>query len=400
MISVAEAKSIIMECRIPMAHEPVLLEKATGRILAEDVFADRDFPPFDRVMMDGIAIDWACWEAGIQEFEVIAMQTAGAMPRSLTGSGTCIEVMTGAMLPFKADTVVRYEDITIDDGRAIINVSALKQGQNVHLTGIDRKEGSLLIKAPTPIGPPTAGVLATVGKASVQVKAMPRVAVVSTGDELVDVNEKPLPYQIRTSNTHTIAAALQQLGIEANTYHINDDRKALEAKLAQVFHYEDVVILSGGVSKGKKDFVPEVLEALGVEKCFHRVAQRPGKPFWFGKVGHEKAVFALPGNPVSTFMCYCQYIRPWILDNWGVQHPQQWAILAEPITFKPDLDYFLQVMVQPGENLVPTATPVQGKGSGDLANMLQSNAFLHLPKGQEHFEAGKPYTLIPFEGIV
>ncbi len=281
MISVNEASDIINGRLFKPTIEVVGLHTALNRICAEEVVADRDFPPFNRVAMDGICIQYHDYQKGQREFKIVGTQPAGA--KALENQRGCaIEIMTGAMLSRHADSVIRYEDLSIVNGIATISIDDVRQGQNVHKQGSDRKKGDILISKNSLITPTEIGVLATVGKQTVPVYTNPKVAIVSTGDELVNVNETPLSHQIRKSNVHTLKALVQQHGIEPELVHLADDKSAITCKIGVLLKDKDVILMSGAVSKGKFDFLPEVLADLGVVKHFHKVEQRPGKPFWFG----------------------------------------------------------------------------------------------------------------------
>lgn len=395
MISVQEASHIIMKEARLLRVKSVPLTEATGKVLQESVAADQDFPSFDRVMMDGIAVHLKAWENGQRSFKVQGIQPAGSPQLALENSADCLEVMTGAMLPRGADVVIRYEDVSIEDGKALINLDKPKRWANIHKKGVDKQKGEVLINEGTFISPAETAVLATVGKSMVKVSEWPRVAIVSTGDELVDVHETPRPYQIRRSNSYALQSALRQWGMEAKMYHLPDDKDQMLEHLKQVFLEHDTIILSGGVSKGKRDFVPEALDQLQVQQLFHRVKQRPGKPFWFGKAPGEKAVFAFPGNPVSTFMCFYRYFWPWLLLSAGISRDREWAVLGKDFEFAPDLTYFLQVKVKNQDGCL-TAFPIVGKGSGDLANLLQADAFLELPAERSVFRKGEVYPLVVY----
>ncbi|MEO1053330.1 MAG: molybdopterin molybdotransferase MoeA [Bacteroidota bacterium] len=396
MITVEEAYEIVLSHQMTLETEEVPFTEATGRILREDIVADRDFPPFDRVMMDGIAINYNGWQAGSREFDVQEMQTAGAPQAELKANTSCIEVMTGAMLPSNTDTVIRYEDFEIKDGKALVQDIALKKRQHIHDQGSDRKQEDVLLQAGKKLSPAEVAVLATVGKNTVKVAKLPKVAIVSTGDELVDVHETPLAYQIRKSNVYAIKSALGKLGIDASVLHLVDTKELLMTSIKDTLSTHDVVILSGAVSKGKKDFVPEVLDELGVQKHFHRVKQRPGKPFWFGTTADNKTVFALPGNPVSTFMCFHKYFTPWLNASLGADIAPQLAVLKADFNFPPELTYYLQVKVSRHDETTVYAEPVDGRGSGDLANLIEADAFLELPAAQSEFKAGQVFPLIPY----
>ncbi|RMG72315.1 MAG: molybdopterin molybdenumtransferase MoeA [Bacteroidetes bacterium] len=397
MITVQEAQRLIMETVSLWPATVVPTVEATDRILREPLVADRDFPPFDRVAMDGIAIAQAAFAAGNRRFEVTGRQMAGAAPITLAEGAVCCEIMTGAMLPQGADSVIRYEDLEMEevDGKtwATITLSEVRLGQNVHQQASDRSAGDELLAPGRRLSPADIAVAASVGKPQLKASSLPRVAVVSNGDELVPVEAQPHPHQIRRSNGITLQAALRELGVEANIFHLPDDRKAIERGLAQILGTHDVIILSGGVSKGKADFIPDTLASLKVEEIFHRVTQRPGKPFWFGKGHQDQIVFALPGNPVSTFVGYYRYIRPWLLACLGSSYQPLAACLAAPFTFNPDLTYFLQVQVSTNEDGVLIAEPVPGGGSGDFANLLACDGFLELPRGRNDFAAGDTFPL-------
>lgn len=396
MISIEEATNIVLGHSKSYGEELVPLAQSIGRILRQDILADRDFPPFTRVTMDGIAIRYKSYANGQRKFPVEGIQAAGSPQRTLHNPDGCLEVMTGAILPENTDTIIRYEDIQIEKGTARLQANSINKGQNAHLQAFDRKEGDRIIKAGAIISPAEVGVAATVGLSSLRVAKLPSVAIISTGDELVPVEDTPEPHQIRSSNVHTIASALQGWGIQADQLHIADDMDATQAKLSACLGQYDILILSGGVSKGKFDYIPAALNALGTKKLFHKVKQRPGKPFWFGESPQGKVIFALPGNPVSSFMCTMRYIRPWLRKSLKLEPMgYAYAVLAEDFKFKPELAYFLQVRTSfdPDTGRL-MAFPVEGHGSGDLANLADADAFLELPYDKSKFKKGKVFPLI------
>ncbi len=394
MITVQEATQIILSNTMPLKTQSIPLQDATGRILQENITTDRDLPPFDRVTMDGIAIDYASFQAGQRSFKIESVGAAGAAQTTLNDPKNCIEIMTGAMCPRQADTVIRYEDVEIENGIATIQIDTIRQQQNVHFQGSDRKKDTIVARSGARISPAEIGVAASVGKANLLVSTLPKIQIISTGDELIEVSETPLPHQIRTSNVYTIQAALKQWGIQADRLHLLDDKAQLRTKLTQSIRDYDVLILSGGVSKGKFDFIPEILDELGVKKHFHRIRQRPGKPFWFGRTA-ETFVFALPGNPVSSFMCLNRYFRIWLeasLAAAKVAKPR--FALAAPVHFKPDLTYFVQVKLQYSSDGNVSAMPIEGNGSGDFANLVNADGFLELERGKDIYEAGEAYDFL------
>ena len=395
LIKVKEAIEIVVNNSENFGTEEVDFLNASGRVLKEAVLADRDFPPFDRVSMDGIAISEEAFNNGQRTFKIEGVQAAGSPKLTLQNASNCLEAMTGAVLPKNTDVVIQYELLTIENGIAKINLEAVKSYQNIHLKGTDKKQGDLLIKENTLISPAEIGIFATVGKTIVKVAKQPKVMIVSTGNELVEVAENPADHQIRRSNVFTMVSLLEKLQIKAETLHILDDKEVLLTKIESLLENYDVLIFSGAVSKGKFDFIPEVLSELDVKKLFHQVKQRPGKPFWFGKKD-KKTVFAFPGNPVSTFVNCLKYFYPWYYKSVGLNFEnKQQAILSEDFYFKPEMTYFLQVKLNQMEGKL-WATPISGKGSGDLANLAGADAFLELPDDKSNFTKGEIFPVLNY----
>jgi len=400
MVTVEEAGKIVQSQIKDFGTESISFESALGRVLAEDLTADRDLPPYNRVSMDGIAINHNSFEKGTKNFKIIATQAAGDTPIDISEPNECIEIMTGAAIPTSTDTIIRYEDLDINDGIATIMIEDVKKGQNVHLKGTDKKQHDIVAKSCQVIDPALISMAVSVGKTNLIVKKLPRVVIITTGDELVAPNEIPSPYQIRRSNNYTIKTILQQFCIDAELLHISDDHAQTKQTIANCLDKYDVIILSGGVSAGKFDYVPQVLDELGVKKLFHQVQQRPGKPFWFG--AHEKGnlVFAFPGNPVSTFMCLHRYLLPWLQKSLGLSTQNTYAALTDDVFFKPALKYFLQVKIHVNEQGQLLATALEGHGSGDYANLVDSNAFMELPVETTNFNKGEVYRVWPFKNTI
>lgn len=398
MITVEEANQIIQNTVKDFGIEQIDIETAIGRTLRESFIADRDLPPYNRVTMDGIAIAFEAYAGGSKAFPIAGIGAAGAAQCTLENPQHCLEIMTGAILPNGCDTVIRYEDVDIDNNVATIKEEArVKQGQNIHIQGEDRKAGSLIVKPGKVLGPAEIGVAATIGKKEIQVSKLPGVAIVSTGDELIEIEETPLPHQIRRSNVYRLMATLKSLNVESDAFHLLDDLEETVARLGELLEEYDVLLLSGGVSKGKFDFLPPALERLGVEKLFHKIKQRPGKPFWFGKAPNGTIVFALPGNPVSSFLCTQRYFIPWLKRSLQQElKPQPRAALSKDFTFKPDLTYFLQVRISYDNEGRMLAEPVEGHGSGDLANLVDSEAFIELARGKDLYKAGEVWPVYFF----
>lgn len=395
MITVEQAEEIVLSNTIKPNTEKVTLESALSRILAEDLLADRDFPPFDRVTMDGIAIAYEQIKGGRISFRIEQRVPAGKPQVRLENAENCAEVMTGAMLPIGTDTVIRYEDLDIIDNIATVNEPQIQIWQNVHKQGIDRREGEVIVPKGRVITPAEIGVAATIGKHQLMVQKNLRAMVIATGEEIVQVNETPLPYQIRTSNSYALQAGLISWGVETSTVLLPDDQQIIEQRIKEYLEEYDVLVLSGGVSAGKYDFVPAALENQGVRKLFHKVSQRPGKPFWFG-VKNRKAVFALPGNPVSTFMCLHRYVRPWLNACAGIPSDSLTAELTSDFSVNVELTFFLLVTLEISPDGGYKATPVKGNGSGDLASLADADAFMELPLGKEIFSKGERYRIWPY----
>jgi molybdopterin molybdotransferase len=390
MLSPAEATAQVLATARPLPPETVPLPHAAGRILAETLTADRDFPPFNRVAMDGIAVAHAAWAGGQTEFAIQHAQYAGAPSRPLLDPSQAVEVMTGAVLPAGTDVVVRYEDILLHDNRARIQIPAPEApGVNIHHQAADRRAGEALLMPGIRLGPAELAVAATVGAAELAVTRAARVAVVSTGDELVSIQDTPLPHQIRRSNAYALQALFTQTGADVSLFHLPDGLEELRDGLTKILDAGfDAVVLSGAVSKGRADHLPGLLRELQVVEIFHEVQQRPGKPLWFGAQAGGPVVFGLPGNPVSTFITACRYVRPWLR---AVQQPEGAAdtsatleapapaMLTVDITFKPQLTHFVPVRLTVDAEGRRLATPLRVGGSGDLAGLVGATAFLELP---------------------
>ena len=375
MISVEKAVQIIQQNTLVLSTEHISFQQLAGRRLAESIVTDTDLPPFNRVTMDGIAVNFQAFQAIRNQSIVIEnLQAAGQPQLQLHNASCCIEVMTGAILPLSCDTVIRYEDINIENNCAHILPNVLiKAGQNVQLQGIEKTKGAEVIAIGTSCHAGHVAIAASCGYEKVLVYKQPKIAVVSTGDELVEVSETPLPHQIRRSNAFAFEALLKQDGIEAQLFHFQDDLLQLEIGLNALLLNFDCILMSGGVSKGKLDFVPEILKKLGVDEQFHRIAQKPGKPMWFGAKDNVK-VFAFPGNPVSGMVCYLRYFRPWLNLQLGKKQEQKWVTVTPCNLPQNGLTNFVAAQL----NTQNTVDLLAGKGSGDFANLSLADGFIEL----------------------
>ena len=395
MLTVAEARAAILDAMPAAATESVELTHATGRVLQQTVLAERDQPPFDRVMMDGIAIAFAELDAGKREFSIQAMQAAGD-PALQLDAGNCVEIMTGASLPEGADCIVPVERIAMNDGNAVIETDyEAAKDQFIHPRGSDHAKGAHLLTAGSRISPMDIAIIASCGLTDVTCSAAPTIRVISTGNELVAPGEPIEPHQIRMSNGPALVALLEKHGFTKSEHdHIVDDQAELRTRIAEHLEAANVLILSGGVSMGKADYVPAVLAELGVKVVFHKISQRPGKPMWFGIGKEGQAVFALPGNPVSALVCCRQYVVEALNAAAGLREtPPEFASLAQEYVFKPQLTCFLPVKLISGVGGQTLAMPVQTNTSGDFASLSGTDGYVELPLETTTFAAGTGVVL-------
>ena len=394
-----KALSILEEHKGAFPIESRKLEDCIGAYLAEDLIADRDFPPFDRVTMDGIAIDYETFKKGRRSFTIESTAAAGTPQKALLDSQKCIEVMTGAIMPIDVDTVIRYEDLEIVDKTATINLAAMNYKQNVHFKGVDISKGTVIVSQGKRMSSAEINIAAAVGKAFLKVRKMPKVVIFSTGDELVPVHQTPELHQIRRSIIYGIHATLKEWGVSADLQHLADDKVEMTSTISNLLQEYDLFIFTGGVSKGKFDYLPDVLEELGVKKHFHKIQQRPGKPFWFGSNAKGKKIFALPGNPVSSFVCVYMYLKFWLQKSLAIEQETLHVKLKNDVEFRPDLVYFLEATLESQPDGTLFANAIKGNGSGDFANLVKTDGFLILPQNKSRFLANEVYPFVSYRSI-
>jgi molybdopterin molybdotransferase len=390
MLTPAEAERLIGQSLASLPTESLPLTRCTGAILREPIHAERDQPPFDRVAMDGIALDTRILARDIRALRIQGMQPAGASPLVLQAPDECVEVMTGAVLPIGCDAVVPVEQITIQGGAAHLAPGArIEPWQNVHRRAADARAGSLLLQAGMRLGAPEIAIAASAGLARVQVARAPSIIVISTGNELIEPGEAVLPHQIRRSNSYAVVAALQAHGFHrVADDHIADDLEELTRRLKLHLDTHEVLVLTGGVSMGRLDFVPRALEACDVRTVFHKVAQRPGLPFWFGTARSGATVFGLPGNPVSTLACTARYVLPALDLAMGAAPATEHIALAAAVTVKQPLALFMPVSVSHDTEGHDWADPHPTNGSGDFTALAGSQGFAELPPGPHTYPRG------------
>jgi len=396
LLSPAEAEARIRAevRRMPAESRPLVA--LAGAVLQQSVRSERDQPPFDRVTMDGIALDSSAWRKGLRRFRVAGVQAAGQPPARLSDPADCLEVMTGAVLPVGCDCVVPVERLRVTDGWAELDPGLEPEPfLNVHTRGLDCRDGDLLIARGTRLGGPELAVLASAGLPRANVSVEPRISIVSTGDELVEPGLPIADWQLRRSNAHALRAALALRGFtRLADDHVGDDAGALRELIARHLATHDVLILTGGVSAGRFDHVPAALRELGVREVFHKIAQRPGKPLWFGIAPGGQAVYGLPGNPVSAIVCLVRYVVPGLLAAMGAAPaPRESLPLGAAFRVKPALWYFVPVQLERSPALGAVAMPRPTRGSGDFLSLLGTDGFLELPPGPAEWPAGQ---LAPF----
>lgn len=397
LINPAEAQRRILTNLLDLPVIDCPLEKCAGRILRQPVIADRPFPPFNRSMMDGYAIRAAdIDENGI--FEITVQAPAGAPEQRLGATPrVCAEIMTGAVVPSDADCVVQYEVTRrIDDTHMqLIDTNDHSTGHFIHAYASDRDSREVLLETGRLIGAREIAVAASCGYASLSVSKKPAIAIVSTGDELVAIVRAPAPHQIRRSNDIMMNAALKHVDLPACQFaHLPDEPEVSKAQLAELIKANDIVIISGGISMGKKDYIPGALDELGLQCHFHGVAQKPGKPIGYWSQS-DCAVFTLPGNPLSTLTCLHHYVIPALFQAMG---QRQVEVLSEvqidsKVSARDDITIFLPI--RRGGNNQASAQPANN--SGDLVRILESDGYIELPPTKEKFySVGKSFDFHPW----
>ena len=372
------AEERILQARGAISARRCRLEEAAGKILRQDIVADQDFPPFDRVMMDGLAVRSTDWESGCRRFSILGAVPAGVPQAVLPpGCGAALEIMTGAILPAGADLILPCEWYDLREGVAIVHPGREPQpGMFIHCRGSDHRAGEILLRAGTRVGSVETGVAAACGCSELAVADSFRIAVLGTGNELVAIDTVPEEGQIRRTNIAALAAALRLTGhAPAETGCLRDEPDELRRRLREALSRNEIIILTGGVSKGRWDLVPEILGELGAEAVLHGVSQKPGKPMGVWRASGGPVVFGLPGNPVSALVCLHRYVIP-ALFHWSGQtsSPQTRRILRGGFTRPPGLTLFLPVV----ETADGTVAPAPVANSGDFTGLAGSSGFVEV----------------------
>jgi molybdopterin molybdotransferase len=397
MISFQEAQEIVLSQARSFGTEEIILDGVFGRVLAEPIRADRDYPPFPRATMDGFALRYDDLERGIRRFRVVETLFAGSQAVGQIGRGECYKIMTGAAVPEDANLVIRREEV--EEGKEVTEVGIKDPGPwrpylNIARQGEDLRAGDLVIDKPCRCEPAIMGLLATLGKSTVTVARGPRVGLITTGNEVVKPGDPVSPVQVRNSNLWMLLGALRREGLGlSKSAHVGDDPEPLIGMLERFLDL-DILIVTGGVSAGDADHVPRLLEELGVRRLFHKIAMRPGKPTWCGVSPEGGMVFALPGNPFSCLVNFALLIAPYIHACGGLEKavPMSMA-LSEGRRKRTPLDEFFPVRMQGSPAML---TPVPLNSSGDIRLGMQANALALHPAGSGDLGVGAEVTFYSF----
>jgi len=385
-MSVAKAKDRANR----MPAESVPLRDAVHRILRENVLADADSPPFDKAIRDGFAVRFEDLNAVPAVLSVVGESRAGRAANVSIERGQCCEIMTGAPLPAGSNAVVMVENTERISPSSVRILKAVRENEGLLRRGAEARQDELILRAGRRIGLADLGLLAGTGKATVRVSSKPSVAVIATGDELVEVEETPKPDQIRNSNSYTICAQVEEAGARPIPLGIaRDNLDDLRHKVREGLEH-DILIVSGGVSMGKYDLVEKVFSEFGVEILFDKIAMKPGKPTVFGHRG-ETYVFGLPGNPISTMVAFHMFVRPLILFLLKAENPSPKILNAKleaPAKCDPERASLVPALVRfdAGQYWIHTAP---WKGSSDLVGLSRANALIMIPRRPGTLEAGE-----------
>lgn len=404
MLSVAAALEQVLAAVAPFPAESIPLAGVQGLALAEDVFSRIDSPPFDKALMDGFAVRSADLPDGSGRLRVVGRVTAGQVAGVPVGPGEALQIMTGAPLPTGADCVARVEDCQLDGQDVIIATRPLQDGVNISRQGSAMRSGDRVLGAGTILRPPQLAALAELGCPQVPVRRRPTLAVLATGDELVPIDQTPGPGQIRNSNETMLTSQAAQSGCAARSLGIaRDIREELSARVHEGLP-ADILVLSGGVSAGELDLVPSELASAGVQQVFHGVHMKPGKPLWFGVRPGDASrnacyVFGLPGNPVSSMVCFELFVRSAIRRLMGISPAEprpvsavfegEFAVRGDRPTYHPAR--LTWTATGPRVSLVPW------QGSSDLRATVDANAMACLPEIERTYSTGDAMDVLSWD---
>ncbi len=373
--------------------EIVSIKEALHQILAKEIIADRDFPPFHRAQMDGYAVVASEVSSGAS-MEVLAHVAAGDMIQEKIPSHTCVSIATVASVPDGFDAVVKHELTDCGTETVKFHCDEVNMGTSIHPEGADARAGEVLIESNTALTPQHLGIVASVGEDQLEVVTKPKVMLLTSGDEVVDVHAQPLPHQIRNGNSAVIEAAFSSMGCDViEAKHLLDDAMLTENTIQEALDHQcDLVVTVGGISAGKKDYFPEAFAKAGVDFLVHGAQIQPGKPIIVGK--HKNTtVLGLPGNPVSALVCSCIFGWPIVRKMLGFSSPLPWqtAPLAKPVMPNPNRVAFRPCLLVNGTVIIP-----HWQGSGDAIHMGCTNGLAQLPPTNNELETGKNVLCLPY----
>jgi len=396
MISISEAIQIVISQIAQLPAQEIAIDLSHGRILAEDIVADTDLPPFDRAQMDGYAVRAADVANVPASLRIVGESAAGAGWHHEMKAGEAVRIMTGAPVPSGADAVQQVE-LTRENDSQVEILAPVELGRSIVRQASEIKSGETVLRAGEEINAAMIATLASFGYAKVKVSRQPRVAVMATGSELVDVDQKPGQDQIRDSNNYTIEAyATMSNAVVERLPLAGDDTEELKRLISRAAEHADVLITSGGVSMGVYDFTKAALKELGAEIFFERVALRPGKPTVFARLGNT-LVFGLPGNPVSVSVTFNLFVRTALRALQGASQttlPVEHAVMAGNLKGSIDRESYLPATLRTDEKGMLLAQPLKWGGSSDFVSFARATALINLPAGAGIIESGTSVTIV------
>ncbi|MCP4294898.1 MAG: molybdopterin molybdotransferase MoeA [Proteobacteria bacterium] len=398
MLTVLEAQQKILTGIVPLGTEKISTPLARSRTLSQNVIADRPLPPFNRVAMDGYAVQSTDFNSPKTQLQVIGQIQAGVPTDLKLEAGEAIHVMTGAPLPEGADAVVKIEQTEMAGNMVTLHEKEMEHGLNIAAVGEDAAKGKRLLSRGQVLTSAGLAVCASVGLDFVSVFKQPVIKVISTGTELISPGQEPLPHQIRDCNSISVRSLSNQLGIDAEFLGICDDNPDTLSSVIKSGLESDILILSGGVSMGEFDLVPGILAKLGVREIFHKARLKPGKPIWYGTTDKGTSVFGLPGNPVSVQVNYKLFVEPAVGKLSGVENynPQFLHLPIEGEIVKQNQleQYFPAKLGAVAGQTIVLPTPISG--SGDFSNLANSTGLIRCPIDCPKLESGSIVQFLPW----
>lgn len=377
--------------------ERIMLDDADGRILAENIVADRDYPPYSRAALEGYAIRKSDWDSGLREYRIQDELETGFCQVQELEEGYCYKVKAGAAVPGSVDAIIAKADaLELPSGVVVVQLQNLRYNQNISLQGEDVFAHEVIVPRHTRCCASVIGALASVGKKTVMVEKLPQVALFTTGNELVAVGAPVSKAKMRNSNKHLLLSLLRKWNIKPTlTQHLPDDKKALAEALQNALEH-DIVLINGGLSNGDAEWVPPVLEELGVEVVFHKVAIKPGSTVFFGRLPKGGVVFALPGNPFSCLVTFTLFVEDYLFNCFGLQQPLYHSPLLEQREKAHEFTEFFPVRI---DILEAGVRPLEVNGSGNILAGVGAHGLGVHPAGQEVLKRGFSLNIIPFSNF-